>query len=350
MPVAPPDEPPAAPQEPAESSAEAVATEVSDQWFVQTYVGDQFGPLTKEELDDWVTQGRLTGDCHVFQEGWPEWREGRTVYPELEFVAADDEVELAQSDGDKVDRTVSSSEPNWYTVRTGLSMTSSSTVVGIVALLLLTVGFFVDRAPLSQLYFDTMHDREIDPDHGGGLVSMVLVSWGTIGIFMALVGILTGTIACLAVPRKTNLHPYAVGAMSAVAVAVFTAVLMFTAAFLSLGPIKEIITVGSVLTTLLTATPWALLLTCQAAMAAIVVFACMLAEFLEQPKIARQMRWFVGLQGGLLFWVLLDAAVIPDDSDGLFTFSLFVFLAAVTASLSWLTYICRSVSDAIRPS
>jgi hypothetical protein len=313
-------------------------------------MGEQFGPLFKVELDDWVTQGRLTGDCHIFQEGWDEWKESPVIYPELAFVKGDDEeFELTLADSDKVERKVSSSEPAWYTVRTGLTLISNSAIVAIVAFVILAVGFFVDRVPLSQVYFDIMHDKKVDAEHGGGVVSMVLVSWGIIGMFMALVGNLAGAIACMTVPRKTNIYPFAVGAVVATALVVFTSALLFTAAFLSIGPIANILKVGSVVHALLSATPWAFFLCAISSLASIVAFACMLASYLDLPKIAQQMRWFGALQGGFLLWVLIDAAIIPDGSDGIFTLALFVFLVAVIASLAWTAYLTRATRDAIRP-
>ncbi|MCG8587073.1 MAG: GYF domain-containing protein [Pirellulales bacterium] len=320
-------------------------------WFVQTYLGEQFGPLIKVELDDRVTQGRLTGDCHVFHEGWDEWREARTVYPELELVKAEDEeIELAFAETEKAERTVSSSEPAWYTVRTGLTMINNSTIVAIVAFLLMTIGFFADRELLSEMYFGVANNEPIDPEEGGGLVSMVLVSWGVITMFMALVGILVGTIACMAVPRRTKVHPFAVGAVGAMSLTLLMATLLFTAVFLSLGPVAEKLDVGSAIRTLVTIVPWAFFLCAQGAMASIVVFVGMLADYLGQPKITRQMRWFGILQGAFLLWVLIDAAIIPNDSDTAFTMALFVFLVALIASLAWLTYLARAARDAIRPS
>jgi DNA-directed RNA polymerase subunit RPC12/RpoP len=52
-------------------------------WYVHSFEGQRYGPISKEELDQWVREERLTADCQVFQEGWPQWRWAADVYPSL---------------------------------------------------------------------------------------------------------------------------------------------------------------------------------------------------------------------------------------------------------------------------
>jgi hypothetical protein len=71
---------------PAGSSA---ASETSaDNWYVYTCDAERFGPITKEELDRWAAESRLTASCQVYQEGWPAWRTARELYPHLTPAAA----------------------------------------------------------------------------------------------------------------------------------------------------------------------------------------------------------------------------------------------------------------------
>lgn len=55
-----------------------------DHWFVQTPDGQQYGPISKAELDAWVTEGRVDYECQVLQEGWTQWQWADTVYPDLQ--------------------------------------------------------------------------------------------------------------------------------------------------------------------------------------------------------------------------------------------------------------------------
>ena len=56
---------------------------VADQWHVRTGEGDQYGPVSKAELDTWVAEGRLDAVCQVRSEGSTTWRNAGEVYPEL---------------------------------------------------------------------------------------------------------------------------------------------------------------------------------------------------------------------------------------------------------------------------
>jgi hypothetical protein len=61
----------------------AASTARSERWHVHTAEGETFGPVTRHELDQWVSEGRLTADCQVLQEGDQEWRWASEVYPDL---------------------------------------------------------------------------------------------------------------------------------------------------------------------------------------------------------------------------------------------------------------------------
>jgi hypothetical protein len=52
-------------------------------WHVHTCEGQRFGPITKEELDRWVAENRLTSSCQVYQDGWPSWRMAPEIYQNL---------------------------------------------------------------------------------------------------------------------------------------------------------------------------------------------------------------------------------------------------------------------------
>lgn len=90
------DESPAAPQkhEP-ESSTPQQAPASSDQWYVQTDSGEQFGPISKQELDSWVGEGRLDSTCQVLNEQWDQWKWAEEVYPQLAHSAATEDGESA---------------------------------------------------------------------------------------------------------------------------------------------------------------------------------------------------------------------------------------------------------------
>jgi hypothetical protein len=53
------------------------------QWHVQTAEGEQYGPVPKDELDVWATEGRLDAECQLLREDWDQWKWADEVYSEL---------------------------------------------------------------------------------------------------------------------------------------------------------------------------------------------------------------------------------------------------------------------------
>jgi len=54
-----------------------------EDWYLQTEDGEQYGPISRTELDEWVAEGRVDSECQVLREGWDQWRWAEEVYPEL---------------------------------------------------------------------------------------------------------------------------------------------------------------------------------------------------------------------------------------------------------------------------
>lgn len=52
-------------------------------WTLQTEDGQQFGPVSKTELDQWVEQGRVSAGCQLLPEGAAQWQWASDVYPQL---------------------------------------------------------------------------------------------------------------------------------------------------------------------------------------------------------------------------------------------------------------------------
>ena len=87
-----------APKEPVRS-AEAVPEQAgpdrptAQRWYLRTEEGQQFGPASREELDDWLAEGRIDASCQVLCEGWKQWKWADEVFPEL----AEDSTETQQA-------------------------------------------------------------------------------------------------------------------------------------------------------------------------------------------------------------------------------------------------------------
>jgi hypothetical protein len=77
------------PPESAPSPSTAAADKAgAGNWHVYTCDGQRYGPITKDDLDRWATEKRLTQSCQVYQDGWPTWRMASELYSDLPAAAA----------------------------------------------------------------------------------------------------------------------------------------------------------------------------------------------------------------------------------------------------------------------
>jgi len=81
-------------KEPAvESPKPAAPTE--PQWYVHTEDGDEYGPVSRQELETWIEEGRVDAGCQVFCDGWPDWKWASEEFPQLASPAAAPAVDSA---------------------------------------------------------------------------------------------------------------------------------------------------------------------------------------------------------------------------------------------------------------
>lgn len=66
------------------AKAEAKKTPRPERWFMKAEGGEEYGPISRSELDAWHAEGRVTADCQLLREGSEQWRWASEVYPELE--------------------------------------------------------------------------------------------------------------------------------------------------------------------------------------------------------------------------------------------------------------------------
>ncbi len=53
------------------------------QWHMQTETGEEYGPITRTELDQWYADGRIDATCQILCDGWNQWKWAEEVFPEL---------------------------------------------------------------------------------------------------------------------------------------------------------------------------------------------------------------------------------------------------------------------------
>lgn len=52
-------------------------------WLVRTTRTKEYGPVSRQVLDDWVRQGRIDGASRLLLTGWKTWRKAKRIYPSL---------------------------------------------------------------------------------------------------------------------------------------------------------------------------------------------------------------------------------------------------------------------------
>jgi predicted Zn finger-like uncharacterized protein len=55
-----------------------------DQWHLKTESGECYGPVTRDELDGWKAEGRVTSECQLLVEGTEQWQWAGEVYADLD--------------------------------------------------------------------------------------------------------------------------------------------------------------------------------------------------------------------------------------------------------------------------
>lgn len=70
------------------TAAKKPAAEAAGDWFMQTEEGEQYGPVSKADLDAWVAEGRLDAGCQVLRDGWEQWKWAEEVFPQLSATPA----------------------------------------------------------------------------------------------------------------------------------------------------------------------------------------------------------------------------------------------------------------------
>ncbi len=99
----------AAPQKPQPAAGAGAAQADSGEWRLQTGDGERFGPISRVELQAWIKDGRVDGECQVLCDGWEQWKWAEDVFPEISggggaggsdnpFAALDANVSLSAKD------------------------------------------------------------------------------------------------------------------------------------------------------------------------------------------------------------------------------------------------------------
>src|SRR5262245_53495155 len=67
----------------APSASATVAAAPAPTWHMRTPEGQTYGPVTRDELDRWVGQGRISADCELGQTATGPWESATSLFPTI---------------------------------------------------------------------------------------------------------------------------------------------------------------------------------------------------------------------------------------------------------------------------
>ena len=74
---------------PAGGGGSAVGSSVGGaKYHLKTEDGQTFGPVPKNELDEWLKEGRITAECQILKDGGEQWQWASDLYPQLDGAGA----------------------------------------------------------------------------------------------------------------------------------------------------------------------------------------------------------------------------------------------------------------------
>ena len=73
-------------------------------WYVRPPSGGQFGPAQADMMRGWLNEGRVSPDTLVWREGWADWKEASSVFPQLQpaATAVPEAPPVPTADGDAI--------------------------------------------------------------------------------------------------------------------------------------------------------------------------------------------------------------------------------------------------------
>ena len=165
----------------AEQAAPAGRAPLADRWQLRTGDGLTYGPVPKAELDRWLSEGRVTPQSQVLQEGAGQWQWSGQVYPQLAAATGVKENPFAESAAEPLNPyTPAYPGPSLYNPATGQFMQPHR---GPLILTMAIVGAFSTCGLLSivSLVFaiidlGEMRRGRMDPSGKGLTIAGLVVS------------------------------------------------------------------------------------------------------------------------------------------------------------------------------
>lgn len=181
-------------QQTPEESAPQSSGYQSERWLMRTPDGDEYGPVEKTELDQWMHEGRISAHCSLRQEKHSQWNPAALVYPNLATASSAPSPQLSSS-GNPFAAPMQQPQRTHYH-RSTFRRSHNGVTVLVLGILSLVIGWFcmvgVILGPIAWAMgsseLSALKRGEIDPDaHGMIMAGYVLgiigtCIWGLIGL------------------------------------------------------------------------------------------------------------------------------------------------------------------------
>lgn len=124
-------------------------------WYIRPPSGGQYGPATADVMRKWIAEGRVSGDSLVWREGWRDWEEAASVFPQLASSDAIPDIESILADNTPTPQAPLQSGPAvWLDQSRPASQPRASTGSPFVIMgALVGIGMLILVAVLLWAYF-----------------------------------------------------------------------------------------------------------------------------------------------------------------------------------------------------
>jgi len=330
-------------------------------WYMRTPDEQQYGPVKRHALDQWVEEGRVDSDCQILCDGWQQWQWASDVYPQLggatvpppEFSpigslgSASLQVETAPAPA-----ATSSARPNIAVAETAAlptrsgippplpastltAYTSGETnlvsppdalsrrverawIVTGVGLAIANVALWITLSGVAALFVSHLLSQTLDGPAVTNIVGAMFL-WTIYGLVAAQVVLMTSWCVCLATPQQSAAKGWIQGAVIVPAVGLVVAMFISILAMMSKTGAQAIVT----------HLPAALLTIDLSALACFALFLGKLGNFFGDVRLSHQGALCAGLQAVVLAWSLIAMYVLGTGTDSVAN----IMRSAVTAAL-----------------
>ena len=150
----------------------------ADRWHMKTTDGLTFGPVSKHELDRWLSEGRILATSQILHEGDGQWVWAGQVYPQLQNFTADSPFKsIGTVEGQNPYASPNVFAPGYYggrpfreAHRGGAILTMS--IVGLVLCMPIAIAAFV----MAIIDLNKMQRGTMDPSGKGLTIAGLVIS------------------------------------------------------------------------------------------------------------------------------------------------------------------------------